>query len=224
MSQNFGAAQQQTDQQEQKATPQTLPVLPIKESHQLLKDNGKKLFLAWFLTSYFFSQVSSNSPTSNTRASALTIARIRARAKAPKCGHFSVSGPFSCATTSTRKCMASSARRRWLTPRLVIGESFWKIFKFKSSLSYGIECLFRFYSYGLEKKFRAEIYKDFQSDTLADYRNGQLYGLEKFWAFLRYSGRGDQGIQPELRQTLTKFKTVDDFRVLPPEKWLQQWR
>merc|ERR1712106_501104 len=44
----------------------------------------------------------------------------RTRAKAPKCGHFSVSGPFSCATTSTRKCMASSARRRWLTPRLVI--------------------------------------------------------------------------------------------------------
>ena len=37
MSQNFGAAQQQQDQ----ATPQTLPVLPIKESHQLLKDNGK---------------------------------------------------------------------------------------------------------------------------------------------------------------------------------------
>lgn len=65
----------------------------------------------------------------------------------------------------------------------------------------------------MEKKFRAEIYKDFQSDTLADYRNGQLYGLQKFWAFLRYSGRGDQGIQPELRQTLTKFKIVDDFRV-----------
>ena len=37
MSQNFGAAASG----QQSETPQTLPVLPIKESHQLLKDNGK---------------------------------------------------------------------------------------------------------------------------------------------------------------------------------------
>lgn len=51
---------------------------------------------------------------------------------------------------------------------------------------YGLECLFRFYSYGLEKKFREEIYEDFQEETLKDHDNGYLYGLEKFWAFLKY--------------------------------------
>ena len=51
---------------------------------------------------------------------------------------------------------------------------------------YGLECLFRFYSYGLEKKFRLELFNDFQEETLKDYRNGSLYGLEKFWAFLKY--------------------------------------
>lgn len=87
----------------------------------------------------------------------------------------------------------------------------------KAGVRYGIECLFRFYSYGLEKKFRSEVYKDFQEDTLTDYHEGQLYGLEKFWAFLRYSGRNDKDVNPELKTILAKFKTVDDFRVLPPK-------
>lgn len=51
---------------------------------------------------------------------------------------------------------------------------------------YGMECLFRFYSYGLEKKFRSDIYKDFEEQTLLDYNKHNLYGLEKFWAFLHY--------------------------------------
>lgn len=51
---------------------------------------------------------------------------------------------------------------------------------------YGLECLFRFYSYGLEKKFREDIFEDFQEETLKDHDNGSLYGLEKFWAFLKY--------------------------------------
>lgn len=51
---------------------------------------------------------------------------------------------------------------------------------------YGLECLFRFYSYGLEKKFKEEIFQDFQEETLKDHDNGFLYGLEKFWAFLKY--------------------------------------
>lgn len=79
---------------------------------------------------------------------------------------------------------------------------------------YGIESLFRFYSYGLEKKFRLEVFKHFQQDTLEDYKNGQLYGLEKFWAFLRYSGRTDQGMNSELKAILAKYKSIDDFRVL----------
>ena len=37
---------------------------------------------------------------------------------------------------------------------------------------YGLECLFRFYSYGLEKRFRPEIFKDFQEDTITDYEMG----------------------------------------------------
>lgn len=51
---------------------------------------------------------------------------------------------------------------------------------------YGLECLFRFYSYGLEKKFREDIFQDFQEETLRDHDSGYLYGLEKFWAFLKY--------------------------------------
>lgn len=51
---------------------------------------------------------------------------------------------------------------------------------------YGLECLFRFYSYGLEKRFREEVFSDFQQETLKDHANGSLYGLEKFWAFLKY--------------------------------------
>ena len=51
---------------------------------------------------------------------------------------------------------------------------------------YGLECLFRYFSYGLEKKFRPEIYKDFQTETLKDYETGQLYAMEKFWAFIKY--------------------------------------
>lgn len=39
---------------------------------------------------------------------------------------------------------------------------------------YGLECLFRFYSYGLEKKFRHPLYKDFQMETIYDYESGKL--------------------------------------------------
>ena len=51
---------------------------------------------------------------------------------------------------------------------------------------YGLECLFRFYSYGLEKKFREDVFRDFEEETLKDHDAGNLYGLEKFWAFLKY--------------------------------------
>lgn len=43
------------------------------------------------------------------------------------------------------------------------------------SLRYGVECLFRYYSYGLEKKFRKEVFDDFQEQTLSDYKNGQSW-------------------------------------------------
>lgn len=53
------------------------------------------------------------------------------------------------------------------------------------SFRYGIEALFRFYMYGLEKKFRPEIYISFQKDTITDMKGGQLYGVEKFWMFTK---------------------------------------
>ncbi|KAG5875098.1 hypothetical protein JTB14_033702 [Gonioctena quinquepunctata] len=82
---------------------------------------------------------------------------------------------------------------------------------------YGLECLFRFYSYGLEVKFRPHLYEDFQQETIKDYENGQLYGLEKFWAFLKYYKHGSHlNVNPALKKHLSKFKTIEDFRVVEP--------
>uniref|UniRef100_A0A8B9XA21 Uncharacterized protein n=1 Tax=Bos mutus grunniens TaxID=30521 RepID=A0A8B9XA21_BOSMU len=77
----------------------------------------------------------------------------------------------------------------------------------------GCECLFRYYSYGLEKKFRLDIFKDFQEETVKDYEAGQLYGLEKFWAFLKYSKAKNLDIDPKLQEYLGKFRRLEDFRV-----------
>jgi len=41
-----------------------------------------------------------------------------------------------------------------------------------TSSRYGLECLFHFFSYGLEKNFNWAVYKDFQMDTIADYESG----------------------------------------------------
>ena len=43
-----------------------------------------------------------------------------------------------------------------------------------SGYRYGVECLFRYYSYGLEKKFRMEVFKDFMAETYKDYENGKF--------------------------------------------------
>jgi len=76
-----------------------------------------------------------------------------------------------------------------------------------------LECLFRFYSYGLETKFRPQLYKDFETETLKDYKSGDLYGLEKFWAFLKYYKRAKElTVKPELLQVLDNFKSIDDFK------------
>jgi la-related protein 1 len=97
---------------------------------------------------------------------------------------------------------------------------------------YGLECLFRFYTYGLEKHFRSEVFDDFQEETLRDhnagknetitfeshayelfdYCQGQLYGLEKFWAFLKYS-RNRPKINDKLDEILKNYKCLEDFRV-----------
>nr|XP_025034850.1 la-related protein 1 [Pelodiscus sinensis] len=76
-----------------------------------------------------------------------------------------------------------------------------------------LESLFRYYSYGLEKKFRPDIFKDFQEETIKDYEAGQLYGLEKFWAFLKYSKAKNLDIARKLQEYLSKFRRLEDFRV-----------
>lgn len=48
----------------------------------------------------------------------------------------------------------------------------------------------------------------FVFDTL-----GQLYGLEKFWAYLKYSKAKNLDIDPKLQEYLGKFKRLEDFRV-----------
>ncbi|XP_055625106.1 la-related protein 1 [Toxorhynchites rutilus septentrionalis] len=84
---------------------------------------------------------------------------------------------------------------------------------------YGLECLFRFYSYGLEKKFRPQLYDDFQAETIKDHENGgQLYGLEKFWAFRKYYKNASKlSVSPKLKEYLDQFKSIDDFRVVQPQ-------
>lgn len=42
---------------------------------------------------------------------------------------------------------------------------------------------------------------------------GQLYGLEKFWAYLKYSQSKTQSIDPKLQEYLCSFKRLEDFRV-----------
>jgi len=47
---------------------------------------------------------------------------------------------------------------------------------------------------------------------------GQLYGIEKYWAFLKYYKNATKlSVEPRLQEHLTKFKTIEDFRVLEPE-------
>ena len=44
---------------------------------------------------------------------------------------------------------------------------------------------------------------------------GQLYGLEKFWAFLKYYKHGKQlQVRDNLKEWLKKYKKLEDFRVV----------
>lgn len=42
----------------------------------------------------------------------------------------------------------------------------------------------------------------------------QLYGLEKFWAYLKYSGHPKEEVDNQLLKWLEKYKKLEDFRVL----------
>jgi la-related protein 1 len=65
----------------------------------------------------------------------------------------------------------------------------------------------------LERRFRPDIYAEFEQETLKDYEDGQLYGLEKFWAFLKYSRKRPE-ITPQLKEILKKYNRLEDFRVI----------
>lgn len=86
-----------------------------------------------------------------------------------------------------------------------------------------MECLFRFYSYGLEKRFRKAVFRDFQELTLADYDNGNLYGLEKFWAYLYYrKDKRELKLKKRLEDLVGQYKSIEDFRhAQPPHKVTQ---
>ncbi|CAF1396506.1 unnamed protein product [Rotaria sordida] len=77
---------------------------------------------------------------------------------------------------------------------------------------YDVEYLFRFYTYGIEKHFHQHVFEDFQQETLCDHEAGQLYGLEKFWAFLKYS-REKPNINSKLEEILKNYRNLEDFRV-----------
>ncbi|KFD46528.1 la domain protein [Trichuris suis] len=102
---------------------------------------------------------------------------------------------------------------------------FWSYFlreNFNRSM-YGLECLFRFYSYGLQRKFRPEIYRDFMKQTIDDVKRHELYGLEKFWAFMKYYKYSRRlEVDEFLRTELNKYKSLSDFMVDPNSLWKSQ--
>ncbi|KAL2238521.1 UNVERIFIED_CONTAM: La-related protein 1A [Sesamum indicum] len=70
--------------------------------------------------------------------------------------------------------------------------------------------------YGLEKEFRGELYEDFEQLTFDFYKKGNLYGLEKYWAFHHFREARDHKEplrkHPELDRLLRgEYRTLDDF-------------
>lgn len=104
---------------------------------------------------------------------------------------------------------------------------------------YGLECLFHNYRYGLEKKFRPGLYRDFQAEAIRDYENGnlfsfhmyhkkafkivqifihryilgQVYGLKAFQAFLEcYKHIGTLKVDSKLEKFLSEYKKIEDLQ------------
>lgn len=55
-----------------------------------------------------------------------------------------------------------------------------------------------------------------------DFDMGHLYGLEKFWAFLKYSGHNKNDVNKDLQLALKPYKCLEDFRVLV-SIWAFSW-
>jgi la-related protein 1 len=77
----------------------------------------------------------------------------------------------------------------------------------KANSRYGLECLFRYYSSSLERKYREVLFQDFQELTLQDW---QHYGLEKFWAFLKFRKYDTKlDINPEIQKLMDSYKSEE---------------
>lgn len=78
---------------------------------------------------------------------------------------------------------------------------------------YGIECFFRFCSYGLEKRWDENIFLQFQNEALDDYHRGSTYGLEKVKAFLIHNKHEFEiHATPEMEEVLKQFPTLESFK------------
>ncbi|CAF1510167.1 unnamed protein product, partial [Rotaria sordida] len=56
--------------------------------------------------------------------------------------------------------------------------------------------------------FTQQVYLKYKQECL----DGQLYGLEKFWAFLKFS-REKPNINSKLEEILKNYRNLEDFRV-----------
>lgn len=79
--------------------------------------------------------------------------------------------------------------------------------------TYGIQCLYRYCSYGLETNWNPEIFETFEDEAMDDYWKGDKYGLEKVKAFL-INQKYDFPIplKPETQRELDKYPTCRSFR------------
>lgn len=79
--------------------------------------------------------------------------------------------------------------------------------------NYGIQCFYRFCSYGLETNWLPEVYETFEDEAMSDYWKGNKYGLEKFKAFhINQKYDFQIPIKPETKRELDKYPTCRSFR------------
>jgi len=89
----------------------------------------------------------------------------------------------------------------------------------KGGSHYGIECFFRFCSYGLEINWIPSVFNDFEIESMEDYKRKSTYGLEKFKAFLiNQKHPFTIPVKPETRAVLAKFPTMKSFRNNQPHQ------
>ncbi|KAH0787636.1 la-related protein 1B-like [Histomonas meleagridis] len=94
---------------------------------------------------------------------------------------------------------------------------------YSSNSHYGMECFFRFASYGLEIFWNEDVFKDFESEALRTYRRNDLYGMEKLKAFL-VNQKYDFPIPvtAEVQAILDKYPTPKSFREMPKQQKQKQ--